>query len=375
MRLAIAALLCALAGIAVADDDTAGRALVDAQQRAAAGDATAIDALEALGAARPITRWTDDAWRSAAQLAERARDFARARRDLEQVIATSSDDQVVRRAKADLQRLASVAGSAGEWSEVAATHERLVQRSRASGDPAPALRELEQLVRANPAYPRAAMVMIALAQGWERDGEAERALGWLREAERVAADPLDRTRVTAELARTSIRYGDLDAARMAIARVTDPLLAAHLTRAADRAQLRRMIRWVVAAVLLLIAALAALALRRIAGSWTDVLPRLARPPVEAWFFVPVAAVFVVIAQTGNPLVGRAVWTIAIAGTVVAWISGAVLDGRQARPRRRVLAGHALLAAVAVLASTYLAIDHGQLVDLLVETWRGGPALR
>src|SRR4051794_11431726 len=100
-RLAVAALVCCVGSAALAADDPELQ-LRDAQQRAAAGDPTAIDALEGLGAARPVTRWTDDAWRSAAQLAERSRDYARARRDLEQVIATTDDEHVVSRARADV---------------------------------------------------------------------------------------------------------------------------------------------------------------------------------------------------------------------------------------------------------------------------------
>jgi len=56
--------------------------------RAAQGN---IDALEKLGAERPTSVWTDDAWTEAAQLAERQHDLARAKRDLEQAIAISTD--------------------------------------------------------------------------------------------------------------------------------------------------------------------------------------------------------------------------------------------------------------------------------------------
>jgi predicted negative regulator of RcsB-dependent stress response len=372
MKLAVAALVCALATAAYADD--AEQALRDAQQRAAAGDPTAIDALEAVGSARPITRWTDDAWRTAAQLAERANDFARARRDLEQVVATSDDEQAVRRARADLDRIATQAGAAGEWSEVAAAHERLVQRARAGGDPAPALRDLEALVRANPRYPRAAMVMLAIAQGWERDGDPERAIRWLRDAV-AAAGPADRTRATAELARTLIRHGELAAARDTITAISDPMLAAELHDRLATAELRRAIHWGVVGVLVAIAAIALVALRRAAGSWRRVPRRLARPPIEAVFFAPIAAVFALVAKTGNPLVARAVIAIAIAGTAVSWISGAILDGRRERPRVRMLVLHVALAALAVLAAIYLAIDRDRMIDLIIETWRGGPAMR
>ena len=58
-------------------------------------------------------------------------------------------------------------------------------------------------------------------------------------------------------------------------------------------------------------------------------------------------VLIGVAATGNPLVGRAVRVISIAGVAIAWISAAL--GRRdagARVRR--------LAAIAVIAATYLA---------------------
>jgi hypothetical protein len=37
--------------------------------------------------------------------------------------------------------------------------------------------------------------------------------------------------------------------------------------------------------------------------------------------------------------------------------------------------HAAIATIAVGAATYLAIDRDRLIDLIVETWRSGPAMR
>ena len=367
------ALVCALAGIAVADaDHDAEVALRDAQQRAAAGDPTAIDALEALGGARPATRWTDDAWRAAAQLAERSRDYTRAQRSLAQVIATSDDEQAVRRARGDIERLAAMVGAGGEWNAVAATHDRLAERIRGPGDPTQALRELETLVRRHHGYPRAAMAMLVLARGWESEGEPERAITWLREASTAASVPTDRMRANAELVRALVRHGELTAARDAIGSIRDPALARQLRAAVDRAKWRRATRWSVAAVLIAIALAAAIALRRSCGSWRSVAKRLVRPPPEVLFLAPIAAVFVAVAQSGNPLVARAVLAIAVTGTIVAWISGAILTGKRGRLG---LVLHGLLAAAAVACAAYLAIDRDRMIDLIVETWHGGPAMR
>lgn len=369
MRAALAALslVWVLARGAAADPEIdAERAFRDASAR---GD---IMALEQLGAQRPLTRWSDDAWSEAARLAIKANDFARARADLEQVIAIGSDAQLVRRARAELARITGLVGQGGEWTALAAEHERLAPALTAPGDPRPALAELEALLRAHPGYPRAAMVMVAVARAWEREGEGDRALHWLREAERVASDRADRQRIAAELVRTLIRSGDLEGAErelVLLARDASPGLVASLRTTLSRAELRRTLRWIMAAVLAVLAIAALVALRRAAGSWRAAARRLARPPTEAMFLVPIAAVVVAFSYTGNPLVARTVLAILIAGVVTSWLSGALLDGRRVRLPRALL--HAALAVVAIAASAYLAVDRGHVIDFLIETWHQG----
>jgi hypothetical protein len=124
------------------------------------------------------------------------------------------------------------------------------------------------------------------------------------------------------------------------------------------------------AVLVVLVVAAAVALRRRAGSWRAAGRRLVRPPIETMFFVPIAAVLIAVASTGNPLVGRAVWGIGIAGVVTSWITGALLAGTRVTLKRAIV--HALCAMLAVGAATYVAVDHGHLVDFLIETWREGP---
>src|SRR2546430_1942823 len=86
------------------------------------------------------------------------------------------NDRAARRARADLDRLTAVPGAAGEWTAVAAAPDRPETAVLAGGDPKPALVALEQLVRAHPGYPRAIGAMLVIARGWERDGDAARAL-------------------------------------------------------------------------------------------------------------------------------------------------------------------------------------------------------
>ena len=373
MKLAALAALLVCARVAAADP--AADAGADAE-RAAFNAAVAredIAALEQLGAMQPPTRWTDDAWAEAARLALKASDYARARRALEHVIAIGADAQLVRRARNDLARIASIAGDTGEWTAVAAEHERIVPALGAGTDPRPALEQLEALVRAHPRYPRAPMLMLALAAAWEREGEGDRALAWLRQAQTIATSPADKLRIDAELVRTLIRTGHLTAAERELAilaRTATPGLVINLRKALARAELRRTIRHIMWGLLAMLGLVAALALRRAAGSWRATARRLAHPPVEALFLLPIGAVVIAFSFTGNQLISRTVIAIVAAGIAISWLSGAILDGRPRVGLRRALT-RAALAVAAILASVYLAVDRGHVIDFVIETWRHG----
>lgn len=363
-----ALLLLAFARVTYADPEAeADRAFHEASARAD------VDALERLGTMRPITRWSDDAWAEAARLAVHAQDFARARRDLEQVIAIgSADDQLVRRARAELARLEGLS----RWDAVAREHERLAPTVHAGGDPRPSLEALEKLARDNPTYPRASMLMVFIASGWERDGEPARALRWLHSAKGAATSSADRVHASAELVRTLIRSGDLAAAAGeldALAHEATPGVVASLRQKLARAELRRTLRWVMWGVLSALMIAAAVALRRSAGSWRGAGRRLLRPPIEVMFLLPIAAILVVIAYTGNRLVARAVLGIVGGGVITSWLSGAILDGCS-RVRLSRAMGHVAFAVLAIVAATYIAVDRGQLINFVIETWRTGHEL-
>ncbi len=381
IRLALA-LALAVAAVASADPQAdADRAFRAAAERAAVGDPGAIDAFEALGGEVPTTRWTDDAWLEASRLAERAGQLDRARIDLERVVAATTDDQLRRRARAALDRIAAITG-AGRWNDVAAEHERLTSRVFGGGDPQAALRELEALVRAHPGYPRANAARLTIAKGWEQEGQAARAIAWLRDAASSgASEPGQASRL--ELVRTLIRAGQLDEAGTTVreldhATLVDRAALGEVARMLSRAQWRAWLRralWVELGILL---GGAAIALRRDTGSWCRAARQLVRPPIEVVFLVPIALVLVVVAHTGNPLVARAVRSITVVGVVIAWLSGVLLEAARARHgkiRARRAIAQAVLAVLAVGSATYLAIDRGRMIDLVVETWRGGPAMR
>lgn len=366
------ALVLAVIGarLAAADPEAdAGAAFRRAGELAAARDPQAIAAYEQLGAQRPVTRWTDDAWAEAARLAEQARDYARARRALAALLAVSTDERLVARARGSLARLAEVGGA--EWDAVRAEHERLIAELYGTeGDPTAELEALAAFVRAHPSYPRANAVRIALAQGWETEGERDEALAWYREAaEAAAAERGQLSRLG--YARALIRAGDLDDAETVLAAL-DPLLVDAADRAVAARELeiardRRVIR-IGLALALATAVAVVLAVHR------RHLRRLARPPIEVWYLAPLALLLALVALPGNPLIARAVRWIGLAGVALAWLSGAVLElaPRPLSGRRAVL--HAALTAAAAAAAVYLVIDAIGLLDLLGETWRGGPAM-
>jgi tetratricopeptide (TPR) repeat protein len=367
-------IVCALAAVAAADPETEFR---DALARATAGDPGALDALEALGAARPMTAWTDDAWSEAARFAERTGDYARARRDLEQVVAIGTDARLVERARNALVRLAVRTGAGGEWAAVAAEHDRLASQL-AAGDPEPAIAALEALLRAHPGYPRATLARLAIAAGYERDGDPAAAATTLADALARAPTADDRTRARLALIRFELRRGELDDAEREIdTLVTEPKLVAELRAELATAGHRRVVRIVLAIGLALALVFAAVALRTDAGSWRAAARALARPPMEALFLAPIAIVLAVIAATGNPMVARAVRAIAIAGVAIAWISGASLElaRRRGSLRARRTFSYAVVSVAAVLAAAYLVLDHDRMIDLVIETWREGPAMR
>lgn len=382
IALAMLALLGARAHAQPSPDDAADRAFREAGQLAAAGAPEAIAAFEALGAARPVSRWTDDAWAEAARLAENAREFARARHDLEQLLAlgTQADDRLRARAEGALARLADITG-AGQWDAISAEHERLASVIYGGGDPRAALEVLEALARANPSYPRISTVRLTLAVGWEGEGEGARALTWFGAAAEGARDEPGQ-HVRLEYARALVRAGDLDAAATELEALdpgkVDRGGAAQVREALATARRRAWIRRALWLVLASALVLAAAALRRDRGGWRAAGRALIRPPTEAVFLVPVALVLAVVAHSGNPLVARAVTLISVAGVLAAWLSGARLEAARTRTGALGagrLALHVAVVVIALGAAVYLIVDRGHLLDLIGETVRGGPAMR
>jgi len=184
-----------------------------------------------------------------------------------------------------------------------------------------------------------------------------------------------------DLARMLVRAGELDQARAVVRTASaapdaDRPAFRDVVASIDEAEQRRWTRGLLIGVLALLVVVAAWTLRRATGSWGAAARRIARPPSEVVFLVPLTVLLVVVGETGNPLVARAVRTIAIAGVVIAWMSGAVVEAMRCRAPIGLgrIALHAALAVLAVAICAYLALDRDRVVDLLLETLRGGHAL-
>ncbi|HEY4058949.1 MAG TPA: tetratricopeptide repeat protein [Kofleriaceae bacterium] len=370
-RLALALIATLAAVPARADDGSAGAAIKAAALRAEADPRGALDDFEAIGKERPVTRWTDNAWEEAARLAEAQEDFARARRDYQHAIDDGTDQQLVRRAKASLERLAQTGGA--QFDAATREYDALRAELSAPGDPRPAIAKLEAFVRANGGYPRVNSARLALARAHELEGNWTAAIAWAREATAHAGDePGQATRL--ELVRTLIRarvLADAQAELDAMARDSrvDQPARGFLVSTLEKAERRQWLRRIAWLLLALLAGAAVWLTRRTTGTWRATARAFLRPPTELLFMAPFAALLVAVAATGNPLVARAVAAIAIGGLIIAWGSGTLLGARG--PRR--VAVHMLATCVAVGCVAYLAVEHGVL-DLLIETWRGGHAL-
>lgn len=334
--------------------------------------AEAITAFEQLGAIRPVSAWTDNAWSEAGRLAERIGELERARKAYEQVLALTADPRLRDRARGALDRLGDT-----RWDAVKREHAAWNAESL-RGDPQDALDQLEQLARDNPEYPDRANIWLAVARGWELEGDADRALELLREP-LAKAGPQDRAKLGFAFVRIAIRRGFLDDARRTLDDLTGAdrgviaKLRERLETAEHRAWWRRGM-WIAVAVFL---ALAGWMLRREAGSWRAAGKQLIRPPSEVVFLLPIAGVLVAIAFTGNPVVARALLGILAAGVVAAWLSGVLFTLRRLRGpigAARAIAQSALTIA-AIGCVTYLAIDRDRLLDLVEETVEHGPTAR
>ncbi len=107
----------------------------------------------------------------------------------------------------------------------------------------------------------------------------------------------------------------------------------------------------------------------VAGAALALLGRrqLLPPPMEVLYYTPVAAFLTSITLFGPAVHARTTMAaLAISGSLFCWLSGAA-----ARRRQGLIPG-LLLRALAIAAVCYLAVYHGGLLSMVIETWRSGP---
>lgn len=373
------AVVAAIALVATrARADASGDAFDRALRRLAAGEVTAIDDLVALADAAPTSPWADDALAEAARGAEAAGQLHRAAALYQRILTAYPDSRQARRAQARIAELAHAIGADGSWERVAAEHAAILRAAAGRADPRPQLDAMAALVRAHPAYPDGYTARMWLGDTWLRLGEPARARPWFDEAVPVARDPRDAWRARKASGDALAALGEDDAAeavyralRGASAEQDGTLDQAMAELATTRGRRRLTLgAWLV----LILGTLAAIAMaRRDTGSWRRALAALARPPVELWVALPFAVLLTVVAWRDDAMVGIAVSWIAGGGLAVAWLAGASLAIARARGPIRFerAAVVAAVAALAVVAIAYLAVVRGQLIDLLIETWKHG----
>jgi TolA-binding protein len=328
----------------------------------------AADALEKLGHGRPDDSYADDALFEAAVIAEEhLSDPARAARLYEEVATKYPSSRLSRRAHTRADFLSSSLKTGEE--PLKEYQEILNGFSRRPVEES--LARMEKLVQTHPEFALADRALYWLGTTYvsqRRDDlavpkllEVERRFPnseWAARAKKARGDillrtghPLEAQKVYEELGRS----GDL------LARA-----ASKEGVGAVKTSIRRAIYlWIAIAYLIAFLLWHAVALRRM-HAW--------RIPVEVWFYLPVAGLFVLAAATENGSIGWATFGIALGGGLVVWAVTAVLGARLEKGPLPVGARIARLAAAgfAVLCVMYIAVQTTGLTDLMIETIKTGP---
>jgi hypothetical protein len=242
--------------------------------------------------------------------------------------------------------------------------------------PREAIARAEALIAQHPDWSGRGEVLLWIAGQHTRAGRLREAQTVYERAAREAVHEGDRFAAVLGAGEVAMLSGDLDAAERLI-RELDPgadqgrasLRTDGLTRAAV-ARGRQHLLW--SAIAMLAASLGTLivSLRIGAGSWRAALHAAARPPTEALFLFPIAALLATAAHTTFSEIGPTVAWISAGGIAVTWISGAGLGARRRRPR--VIALHVASAAAAIVAICYIAVHRSGLYDLIAQTVQLGP---
>jgi hypothetical protein len=218
-----------------------------------------------------------------------------------------------------------------------------------------------------------------IGDAWMRLGRPGLAARRFAAARDLASRPEDRWRAAKAHGDALAMDGDLDGAERVYRGLfgqSDDLSDRALGEALDDlAKMRLRARLILGAWLVLLAGLlgALVAAWRLAGGVRPALRALVRPPIEVWFFLPVAAVISGVALSGNFLVEIAVREILLGGLAVTWLGGVTLELARRRGRLSfpVILVSVLASTASIAAICYLAVMNDQLIDMLSETWHHG----
>ena len=294
----------------------------------------------------------------------------------EQILREFPSARVAAAAERRAEMLRGQVGTGGEFARQASELAKLIDEADAS-DPQEVVRRADALaaVAGWSAAPEAALWVAEWLRRHQKLGEARARFEAVAErwrGSKYEATALRGAASTAIEAHAWTRAEEL-ARRLPVVEEADRIVRDDLLAQAARGRQRG--RWYVIAWLVVVGAIAGLgaslaeaALR--GGRRRPVL----RPPVEVLYLAPVAAVLVGVAFTAHQLIAPAVATIAVAGLVMAWLSGATLDTlrARARPVRRRAVLHVVVSLLGIAALAYVALTREGLLDMVIETVRFGP---
>ena len=232
------------------------------------------------------------------------------------------------------------------------------------------LARAEALLAAHPDFGGAPQVAYWIGTVLEQDGDSAGALARWREVATRWPTSEWAARAERRIGDVLVARGDIGGAESAYRAAGSADGLARIARERFRARVA-MAAW---ALLVVLAIGATVEARRLAGSTRAAAALLSRPPVEALYLLPVAAILVAAGLSENWAIGHALVFICAGGVMVAWLSGALLEGARSRGPlglRRV-AAHVLAATLAIAAICYISVTRERLADMLIETIRFGP---
>ncbi|MGZ3407899.1 MAG: tetratricopeptide repeat protein [Polyangia bacterium] len=331
--------------------------------------AAAAGALEQLGRELPNDSFAPDALYEAAVVAEeRLSDPERARRLYELVATKYPSSRLSRRAR---------------------TRADFLARSLTTGE-AP-LREYDDILASAVSRPHAESRarMEALLRKWPDFALTDRALFWLgqRLAEERRLDeasarfaeierrfPASEWALRGKKSRADILLsrGHPFAARVLYRELmasSDPV-----ARSAGAEGMSDSVSWILRTIAVVVSVLYLLGFALMQLRAIRPRTRMKRLPIELFYYVPVAALFVAAALTENRAIGLATTGVAVGGGLLLWLTSLASQSRLERGPMSAAAraGRTIAIVFAVGALLFIAVQATGLTDIVLETFRAGP---